>query len=117
MSTPERLARWREEYRQLSSVIADGTDKMQNWVDNATLYRPDGDDAGACLVTIRALAERYRALVAHLPDVDDFTDLELEKREGKVEQFLRIALATEPLLRSIECCLEKLNFLCTYPSQ
>ena len=54
----------------------------------------------------------YWELIKQLPCVDEFTDYELEKRDGKVEQFIQIATELVPVLQGVEHGIEKLTFLC-----
>ena len=42
----------------------------------------------------------YWELIKQLPCVDEFTDYELEKRDGKVEQFIQIATELVPYCKA-----------------
>jgi hypothetical protein len=64
------------------------------------LFRPDDDDARDCLASIKNAMRHYWELIKQLPCVDEFTDYELEKRDGKVEQFIQIATELVPYCKA-----------------
>jgi hypothetical protein len=117
MATLENLARWRQEFRELFKVVMNGREQFRASVEEAAVLTTDGEEARECLAAIKNDERLYWRAIAQLPDVDEFTAEELEKRNGNAAKLLDLAAELLELHSGVERRLEKLHFLSKYPSQ
>jgi hypothetical protein len=117
MRTLENLARWRKEFRDLFKAVMNSREQFRAWFEEATSLTADGDEALECWLAIKNDERLYWRAIAQLPNADELTGEELEKRNGNAAKLLDLAAEVAQLHTGVECRVEKLHFLSEYPSQ
>jgi hypothetical protein len=115
MATPENLVRWRNEFRQLHETIERGREEFEAWFEETALLEAEieiGTEELRQIVTdIKKDRQQYRELLTQIPNVDDFSDEEVEKRSGKASLLLDIASQIGKMEFHLPRKVEKLRFL------
>jgi septal ring factor EnvC (AmiA/AmiB activator) len=121
MATPENLARWRNDFRQVHETIERDRQEFQAWFDETALLeaeiKVETEDIRQTVTDIKKDRQRYHELVNLFPNVDDLSDEEVEKRSGKASVLLDIASEIAVMKIHVPRKVEKLQFLLKHASQ
>ena len=79
--------------------------------------KTESEELRTCVNDIKKDRERYRQLLTQIPDVEDFSEQEIENRTGKASQLLDIAGEITIMGTHLPRKVEKLRFLLKHPSQ
>jgi septal ring factor EnvC (AmiA/AmiB activator) len=121
MATPENLVRWRNEFRQVHETIERDREEFEAWFEETALLeaeiKVESEELRQTVTDIKNDRHQYRELLKQLPNVDDFSDEEVEKRSGKASALLDIASKIAIMKVHVPRKVEKLRFLLKHPSQ
>jgi hypothetical protein len=121
MVTPEKLVRWRNDFRQVHEAIETGREEFKAWFEEMALLeaeiKVETEELRQTVTDIKNDRQQYRKLLKQIPNVDDFSDEEVEKRSGKASALLDIASKIAIMKIHVPRKVEKLRFLLKHPSQ
>jgi predicted nucleic acid-binding Zn-ribbon protein len=115
MVTPENLVRLRNDFRQLHETIERDREEFEAWFEETALLeaeiKGESEELRHTVADINNDRQRYRELLKQIPNVDDFSDEEVEKRSGKASALLDIAGKIAIMKVHVPRKVEKLRFL------
>ena len=118
MATPENLARWRNDFRQVQETIEKDREEFDAWFEETAMLEAEikvaTEEIRQTVTDIKNDRQRYCELLKQIPNVDDFTDEEVEKRNGKASALLDIAGKIAIMKVHVPRKMEKLRFLLTH---
>jgi septal ring factor EnvC (AmiA/AmiB activator) len=121
MVSPENLVRLRNEFRQLHETIERGREDFEAWFEEMAMLeveiKVETEELRQTVTDIKADRQRYHELLNQIPNVDDLSDEEVEKRSGKASVLLDIASEIAVMKIHVPRRVEKLQFLLKHPSQ
>jgi hypothetical protein len=121
MATPENLVRWRNDFRQVHETIEAGCAEFEAWFEETALLeaeiKVDTEEIRQTVTAIKNDRQQYNKLLKQIPNVDDFSDEEIERRSGKASALLDIAGKIAIMQIHVPRKVEKLRFLLKHPSQ
>jgi hypothetical protein len=121
MVTPDNLVRWRNDFRQLYETIERGREEFEAWFEETAMLeaeiKVETEELRQTVTEIKNDRQRYRELLKQIPNVDDFSDEEVEKRSGKASALLDIAGEIAIMKIHVPRKVKKLRVLLKHPSQ
>lgn len=121
MVSPENLVRLRNEFRQLHETIERDREDFEAWFEEMAMLeaeiKVETEELRQTVTDIKADRQRYHELLNQIPNVDDLSDEEVEKRSGKASVLLDIASEVAVMKIRVPRKVEKLQFLVKHPSQ
>ena len=121
MVTPENLARLRNDFRQVHETIEKGREEFEAWFQETAMLeaeiKVETEEIRQTVTDIKNDRQQYRKLLKQIPNVDDFSDQEVERRSGKASALLEIAAKIAIMKVHVPRKVEKLRFLLKHASQ
>jgi septal ring factor EnvC (AmiA/AmiB activator) len=115
MASPDNLVRWRNDFRQVHETIETGRAEFEAWFKETALLEAEikvkTEEIRQMVTDIKKDRQQYRKLLKQIPNVDDFSDEEVEKRSGKASALLDIAREIAIMKIHVPRKVEKLRFL------
>jgi septal ring factor EnvC (AmiA/AmiB activator) len=115
MATAENLVRWRNEFRQVHKIIEKDREEFEAWFEETALLEAEikieTEELRQTVTDIKNDRQQYSELLKQIPNVDDFSDEEVEKRSGKASALLHIAGEIAIMKIHVPRKVEKLRFL------
>jgi septal ring factor EnvC (AmiA/AmiB activator) len=121
MASPDNLVRWRNDFRQVHETIERGREEFEAWFEETAMLeteiKVETEELRQAVMDIKKDRQQYRELLKRIPNVDDFSDEEVEKRSGKASALLDIAGEIAIMKIHVPRKVGKLRFLLKHPSQ
>jgi hypothetical protein len=113
MATLEEMDRWRRDLQQLHTLLLDTREQFTAWKEELDITQGvvETDEFQNYVTEIKIDLQQGRQLLAQLPNVEEFTEEEIEKKIGKVGQLLNIGEQVTTLQTQLPRKMEKLQFL------
>jgi hypothetical protein len=115
MVTPENLVRLRNDFRQVHETIERDREELRLGLKRRHCSRRKSKlNPRSCVKpsrTSKTIGNQYRKLLKQIPNVDDFSDEEVEKRSGKASALLDIASKIAIMKVHVPRKVEKLRSL------
>ena len=113
MATPEELDGWRRDLQQLHTHLLNSREQFTAWKEDLDVTQGvvETDEFQNYVTEVKIDLQQGRQLLAQLPNVEEFTEEEIEKKIGKVGQLLNIGEQVTTLQTQLPRKMEKLQFL------
>ena len=119
MATQDQLTGWRCELKELHESMMKSREQFMAWSEELAMIegKIKTEEFRDCVAEIKKDLQLYRDVMKKLPKVEDFSEEELEKRNGKAETLLDIVQEFTGLQINLPRKVEKLHFLLKQPLQ
>jgi hypothetical protein len=113
MATPDQLAVWRRTYEELHESMVKSREQFMAWSEEVALVEAQNQtmEFRGCVLEIKQDLQRYGEVLKKLPKIQDLSDEEVEKNDGKAGQLLDVVQEVTALQINLPRKVEKLHFM------
>jgi hypothetical protein len=113
MATPDQLAVWRRTYEELHESMVKSREQFMAWSEEVALVEAQNQtmEFRGCVLEIKQDLQRYGEVLNKLPKIQDLSDEEVEKNDGKAGQLLDVVQEVTALQINLPRKVEKLHFM------
>jgi hypothetical protein len=113
MAAPDQLAVWRRQYQEIHELMEKNREQFIAWSEEVAMIEGENQtgEFRRCVVEIKTDLQHYHEVMAQLPNVEEFTDENIERRSGKVFQLFDVVWEVNTLKADLSRKFEKLHLL------
>jgi hypothetical protein len=113
MATPDQLAAWRRHYQEIHELMEKNREQFIAWSEELAMIEGENQtgEFRHCVFEIITDLQHYHAVMAQLPNVEEFTDEHIERRSANVFQLFDVAWEVNTLKADLSRKFEKLHLL------
>jgi hypothetical protein len=88
MTNPNQVAVWRRQYEEIHESMIKIREQFMAWSEEVAMIKAENRtvEFRRCVAEIKKDLQRYREVMRQLPEVEEFSDEEVENMSGKASQ-------------------------------